>query len=404
MPLNPYKTSPYHSKSVKRWQHLVRKNASLRTMSKYEMTIVHSLVRRHLRVLMGRESNQAPIPPSLSGPEKEGLLERFPEGDPMPVGWRQIVLPVILEQFNLLARKYKDQCNNPEVLEYHYVVAQKKKVLEQYRAYMIKSGASPRLVSIFQPRNYSLLGDFFEVKVSAAITSVNEVHFLVPKWWSKDTLSFIETIEKHVHFNSTSRSDYPGTIRPAHKYIPTDSKDYGVVTRHLPSDMYSNDFEDAGNDYYTSDEDVSDVELEDNSEIDSKTHPSDTTRLQDEIESLKGDLQKSNNTLLEFQNQIQQLMPIRLEELMKAKEDINIIKAKLDSLQNVGGGAQLENSEAEVQGVGQLKNSESEVQAGAQFNTAETEVDVGGGAQLDTSESEELDVPQPMHLSIESSL
>ncbi|EGG07841.1 uncharacterized protein MELLADRAFT_105506 [Melampsora larici-populina 98AG31] len=225
MPLNPHKTSPNQSKS--------------------------SLVRRHLCVLMCRESYCSPIPPSLSKAEKEGLVARFPVGcqlfgkssptliaitDLVKTGihmnqdddfeavkmelmrwglccfsfdwesnlfdhvntlalevfWnsfngaieslaykfkidkdllkRENILPVLLHQFKRDVVMYKGKCQNLEVLEYHYMVAKKK----------VKSGVDVNVTTIFHPRNYTVMGEFFKVTVTSGTCSVEELHFELP--------------------------------------------------------------------------------------------------------------------------------------------------------------------------------------------------------------------------------
>ncbi|EGG10277.1 uncharacterized protein MELLADRAFT_103596 [Melampsora larici-populina 98AG31] len=89
---NPYKTSDTHSKSFKRWARTVRANDKLGMVSKQETKVVQSLVRRHMRLLLCRETKFSPIPPSLSAAEQEGLIERFPENTLLPHGAAELMI------------------------------------------------------------------------------------------------------------------------------------------------------------------------------------------------------------------------------------------------------------------------------------------------------------------------
>lgn len=475
---NLYKLSPNQRTSVKKWARTVRNNDALGTLSKIEMTQVHSLVRRHLRVLMCRETESSLIPPSLSTIEISGLINRFPVGAELPQGYsapfisatdfvktgvhmtpddfsevemefkrwglrrfsfnwatdledhvntlarelfwttfhrairvrsyhftinsnllsREIVLPVFLSQFKRLAQMYQEQCQNPEILDYHYMVVQKKKLCKEYADYLVKTGADPALASIFQPRNHAMMGNVYKVKVMAGTQSINELHLAIPQWWSRKMTSFMEVIEERVNFHATSREVFPRNARPACKFIvanfPTND---GFIPRHLPADLYSDHFKsslqpadvsdlkmkpavlpDLDNmtaiftplahafDYhpldgvvderYSSDEDLSsDGISESDSEIVLSTSASDQAEgndvensVQKQISTLHADLQQSITILTDFQKELQQLLPMRLEELKKAKDDINLLNTKLNSLQGGLGAGQIPPSTAEV--------------------------------------------------------
>ncbi|EGG03555.1 uncharacterized protein MELLADRAFT_109177 [Melampsora larici-populina 98AG31] len=299
---------------------------------------------------------------------------------------RQMILPVLEIQFKRHASMYKQQCQNEEIMVYHHMLAEKQRVFEEYRAYLIKSGVEPKLTSIFQPRNYSVMGNCFEVKVIAGVCFVDELHFQIPRWWSDKTISLMELIESQVQFNAKSRHDFAGPARPARKYIHTGSDDYGFIPRHLPSDMYSDKFKgsllpaelaalkmkpsvlpdldhmlsifppvesgcfrtdpndtEIPNIYYTSDEGVSSDEFaESDTESVSNTPVSDNDQLNNaeiplrvELESLKAEVHRSKTIFSEFQKELQESMPARLEDLKKAQDEINMINAKIDVLHGV---------------------------------------------------------------------
>ncbi|EGG10411.1 uncharacterized protein MELLADRAFT_93357 [Melampsora larici-populina 98AG31] len=462
MPLNPYKTSVTKSKSVKRWSRAIRENDHLGTLSKSEMVQIHSIVRCHFRVLMCRESESSPIPPSLSNLEKEGLIERFPVDSPIPhtssmpvidstdfvkVGihmkpddlyevemdlkrfglrrfsfdwetdlvdrvnflarelfWnsfyratqsdaykyqisvhllrRQIILPVLSAEFNRLALMYKEQCRNTDVLEYHYMVAEKKKACKEYHDFLVKSGVAPAFVNIFQPRNYAIMGDIYEVKVMSGSHSVDQLHIAIPRWWSQATISFMEVIEGRVNYQASSHTDFPGNIRRPYKYVIRTLNEYGVVPRHLPSGVYSNDFKASLlpaelsnlkmkppvfpeitimtsifpatafnffehpidhmlNDYYTSDDDVScDEVTHSDTEVLNDTFSAEETALKEvedrfhtQIATLKTEIRSSITMLEDFKKDFEVLIPSGMDELKRAKEKIEKIDAKLDALQ-----------------------------------------------------------------------
>lgn len=461
---NPYKLSLNHHKSVKRWAHTIHQNDALGTLSKFEMTRIHSLVQRHLRVLMCQDSNSSLIPPSLSILEKDALLDRFPVGAELPgptsepsisvtdfkntgfhmtpdhfpevekefkrwgirrfsfdyeadfddrvnnlgcqIFWnsfhhaidnhayhlkinidlltREVILRVLSTQFNRLAVMYRNQCKNSEVLAYHYMIAQKKKVFEEYRDFLLKSGADPVYISIFQPRNYTMMGDVFEVKVVAGQHSVDELHVAIPEWWSRKTLAFMETIENRVEFHATCRESFPRGGRTPIKFITASETNYSFVTRHLPANMYSKKFKDSllpvdlsalgmkpsiipdveymptilpadksevnyhplgglVDDRYSSDDELSSDEVSNFDPESLESNPADDqpnitdveTRFETQISALQTELQNSIAAFSDFQNEIQNAMPIRLEELKKARDDINDINSKLVSIQNM---------------------------------------------------------------------
>ncbi|EGG06208.1 uncharacterized protein MELLADRAFT_63532 [Melampsora larici-populina 98AG31] len=459
---NPYKTSPNHSKSVKKWARAVREHNTRGTLSKFEMNHVQSLVCRHLRVLMCRESESSPIPPSLSEQEMKALLENFPVGEPLPHGsspallsstdfantgihlkaeafaeieqdlmcwglrrfsfnwksdtedrvnklackvfWnsfyratqahsykfsischllrRDIAIPVFVEEFNRLAVKYQKQCESPAVLEYHNMVAKKKQACNEYRTYLVKSHADPGLSSIFQPRNYAIMGDILEVRVTVGMHSITDLHFEIPRWWSEKTICFMELLETKVHRHANARNDFPGSIRPSHEYIQSSSTEYGFIPHHLPADMYSHEFkasllpaeyaeikmkhsilpdlemmsaifppcesaffeqpsDNLLNNYYTSDDDVTSSELDNSDTQTIPDSPTDNlTGLDDDengvktqLETLSSDLQSSIASFTAFQNEIQTSMPMRLEQLQKSQDNISHLNSKLEALQ-----------------------------------------------------------------------
>ncbi|EGF97163.1 uncharacterized protein MELLADRAFT_87570 [Melampsora larici-populina 98AG31] len=424
------------------------------------MLTVHSLVRRHFRVLMCRESNSSPIPPTLSADERDGILDRFRIGDIEPCAtsvalidstdfvktgphfnsndfaeveldlmrwgqrrfsfyyegtmdervniimselfWtsfyravksrsykftisqhvlrRAIVFPVLSNEFKNLQSMYRAQCNSLEILDYHCMVDEKKKA--EYSDYLVKSGVSEGILSIFQPRNHFIMGNKAEVKVTAGNQGSDEVHVFIPRWWSEKTVSLMKVIEGRVHSYAALCTSFPGSGRIPRKYVESDSNDYGFVPRHLPSDMYSDEFKDTllpsdrwalkmkpmvlpeinrmetifpsgqtqffyhieggmNNDYYTSDEDISCDELElSENEDDDSISPSGQIELkrierllQDEISTLKENLNDSNKTIEGFQNNILNSIPLHLEELKQAREDITKLKEKIESLE-----------------------------------------------------------------------
>ncbi|EGG11508.1 uncharacterized protein MELLADRAFT_59731 [Melampsora larici-populina 98AG31] len=486
MPSNPYKTSVNQSKSVKRWARTIRNNDALGILSKFEMKRVNdklrlmvlcyisqSLVQRHLRVLMCRESDTSLIPPSLSKVEKEGLMDRFHVGAELPqtssiplisvtdfvrtgvhiaardfsevelelmrwgvrrfsfdweaewdnranalsreIFWnsfhrairygsyqftissdiltREIILPVVERQFKRLALIYQDQCRNTEVVDYHYVIAEKKKLCKEYREYLVKCGASPPLASIFQPRNYPMFGDVVEATVIVGTHQVKELHFAIPQWWSQKAASYIECIEERVHFQATSREAVPGNTRPPHKFIVMSSTNFGFIPRHLPADLYSKKFkasllpceiaelkmkpsvlpeienmssiftafatefdyhplDGVVDDRYSSDDEESSDDISDSSsEIALDALAADAPEInhiepcvQTQIVNLQADLQKSIAVFSDFQKELQDHMPARLEELEQAKNDINNINNKLQTFEGMlgsGEGARL---------------------------------------------------------------
>lgn len=462
MSVNLYKTSPAHKKSVKRWARLVASNDKRGNVSNTEMIAMKSLVRRHLRVLMCRESNISPIPPSLSEAEQKDLLERFQEGNPLPHGasqrlitttnfvntgghmrvgdfyevesdlmrwgirrfsfkweagledrvntfardifWNSFyraiqsrsykyvisphvltlanVLPIFLDQFKQLSARYHMQCNSSEILDHHAMVEDKEKACKEYGEFLVLSGTLKGIVMIFQPRNSFIMGDERKVKVIAADISFNEVHATIPRWWSDKMVCFMELIEKRVHSHAKSRNSFPTSIRLERKFFKSSSLDYGFVPRHLPADLYSNEFKDSllpselwelkmkpsllpsienmeaifplaedemvhhpfdtpKNEYYPSDDEISSDELSDSED---ELAPTTTdpivseikqieTSVQIELKNLKDDLLNSKSLFINFKDNLTNTIPAHLNELESAKEDIARLIKKVDELQ-----------------------------------------------------------------------
>ncbi|EGG06096.1 uncharacterized protein MELLADRAFT_63656 [Melampsora larici-populina 98AG31] len=271
-------------------------------------------------------------------------------------------------------------------------------VCKDYFDFLIKSGANPVYVSIFQLRNYTMMGDVFEVKVMAGDHLVNELHFSIPQWWSRKTICFMETIEKQVDFHATSRDLFPGESRTRIRFINTSATAHGFVTLHLPANMYSKKFQDhllANNlaalgmtpsllpkleymlsifpadnskinlhplggvvdDHYSSDNEISHCDL-------SKTNPdvalasslaADQHKLgevrnpvQTEVATLKAEMQKSISAFADFQKEILEVMPKRLEDLKKAQDAINNINTKLVSIEDMIAGGKVAKWSADV--------------------------------------------------------
>ncbi|EGG09685.1 uncharacterized protein MELLADRAFT_60768 [Melampsora larici-populina 98AG31] len=462
MPSNPYKTSASHLKSAKRWVRAVRKNAELGTVSKTEMIVVHSLVRRHLRVLMCRESHLSPIPMSLSAEEESAFTNRFPDGDPLPhansvslisvtdfvhtgphmkkgdfwevemdlkrfglrrfsFNWeagfdnranklagelfwtsfyraiksrsykyiitphvltREIVYPVFIIEFNHLRSKYKTQCSSLEVLQFHSMVNAKEMVCKEYSECLIKEGVNEVFISIFQPRNFMIMGNESEVMIKAGNAVIKEIHVEIPRRWSEKTIRFMEVIEQRVQFHSKSRYIFPGSIRPIRKYVKSNSFDYGFVPRHLPADLYSDDYHEnllpnefwelkvkpaalpsieemesifpvaeaqlvhhlsdkAVNEYYSSDDNISEDEHVESEDEDMSGNTEDNISelkrvkgvFQNELSNLKDDLLVCKTTFTSFKDGISDMMPVCLAELNKAKDDIATLHEKLNEIQ-----------------------------------------------------------------------
>ncbi|EGG11170.1 uncharacterized protein MELLADRAFT_92374 [Melampsora larici-populina 98AG31] len=478
----PNKISPIQSRGAKIWARSVRQIDALGALSKNEMTHVHSIVRRHLRVLMCRDSEASPIPPTLSAHEQKDMLERFPEGQPLPHGtsmpmidvtdfektgvhlsphrfedlelelkrwglrrfsfkweadleervnvlaqgifWNsfynaiknryynfsvhqdilrlEIIMPVFKTQFKRLSFMYHEQCSNNKILDGHYKLAEKKKIFKEYADYLIKCGAARPLASIFQPRNYLIMGDIAEVQLMSSGYPAREVHYVIPRWWSEQMIAFIKAIEARVHFAAQSRNADPQKRRSACKFISSSSNEYGFIPRHLPADMYSEELKnslpigdlwelkmkpsvlpavgamdqifpgDAGelvqhsldgvdNEQYTSDDDISDDEIYDiHTDQNFETSYSIITKLEDfesrvqtQISTLRGDLDDSIKKFSNLTTELNGLVPLRLEELNKAKDDITNLYNKLGAVQGKLGIAEegnLSNDAAEAAG------------------------------------------------------
>ncbi|EGG00882.1 uncharacterized protein MELLADRAFT_92831 [Melampsora larici-populina 98AG31] len=440
----PHKLSPIQSKGVKRWARSVCQIEALGTQSKYDMTQVHSVVRRHLRVLMCRDSEASPVPPSLSKLEQKELMERFQLYDPLPHGESIPVLSVtdfvktgvhmspnhfedvemelkrwglrrfsfkwevpLEDRVNYLAQElfwnsfYKaiktgitalqsantcsgelSPCHSNEILNHHYIIAKKKKVFNEYLSYLVKTGVSEPLASIFQPRNYLIMGDIVEFKSLTRVYPVREVHYVIPQWWSKKMICFIRYIEERVDFHAKSRNMFAVNRRSPCQYVKSLSTEYGFIPCHLPADLYSNELKDslplgdlwdlkmkpsvlpkiqnmasifpidAGDlaqnsldgitdEHYSSDDNISEDEIWDEDDDDTLETATATNtrlenienRLQSEITTLRGDFEKSFTIFSNFHNELNGVVPLRLEELSKAKNDIKILNDKLELLQ-----------------------------------------------------------------------
>ncbi|EGG06762.1 uncharacterized protein MELLADRAFT_62933 [Melampsora larici-populina 98AG31] len=454
---NLYSDPPIDSLSSARWFRMIHDTDVIGILSKKEMLVIQSLVRRHARVLMCRETSTSAIPPSLSQAELRGFIERFPAGTPLPHGtsvalidvtdffktgvhmndigfveteedlkrwglrrfsfdwdaniedrvnaslcelfWisfyraiqseyyrftinphvlsRAYVLPVLSAHFRHLRSMYHTQCNNQDVINYHFKIEEKQKEWKDYSDYLIKSGAPEGIVSIFQPRNFWVMGDRTNVRVTVGNRVVEEVHVIIPRWWSEETLRLMEVIEKHLQSRANSQNHFPGSGRTPRRYVVTSLMDYGIIPRHLPADMYSKDLKEslppselwdlkmkpnvlpsinrmerifaahelnffnpnydlAQDEYYTSDDDLSADELEESDNEGALVISRPDTELKQlerslqlQISKLQDEFKNANAVLSGFQGEVLNLMPARLAELEEARVDIGKINEKL---------------------------------------------------------------------------
>ncbi|EGG10191.1 uncharacterized protein MELLADRAFT_103643 [Melampsora larici-populina 98AG31] len=343
------------------------------------MTRVHCLVQRHLRALMCWDSNLSLVPPSLSYLKKEALLDRFPVGTELPLPDSDPVISVTDFEITGFCMNHD---HSPEVEKefkrwgirwpsFDYETNLDNHICEEYCEVSLKSGANPIYTSIFQPRNYTMMGDVFEVKFVAGELSVNELHFTIPQWWSRKTICFMETIKKRLDFHATSREAFPGASCTPIKFIatsaihndsilPTNLSVLGMKPSMIPEPEYMRSIFPAKesefncyplggvvNNYYDSDNELlSDELLNSDPKLVLPTLAGNQQKLVDletpfqkEILTLKDGSQKAVTAFSDFCKGILDLIPMRLEDLQKAKDDINNINTKLVALEGkIGGG------------------------------------------------------------------
>ncbi|EGG12438.1 uncharacterized protein MELLADRAFT_101677 [Melampsora larici-populina 98AG31] len=420
------------------------------------------------QVMMCRDSEALPIPPSLLVPEQQGLLDRFPIGAPLPHSGTIILIDATdfvptgvhmdaddlkeveidlmrwglarfsfnydtnmddrtcnhhagafrtiqkasfnvartMQKFRTLGLSFhgsgekKEQCKSSELLDYHFMEAEKKKACKEYLDYLLMLGASSKVAQIFQPRNYTIMGNISEIKLSPGPHAVRGMQFIIPRWWSHKMVAFVEYVESRSRFCAKSRTDSPGKILSIRNYVTSSSTEYGFITRHLPSDLYSVEFKEyllpneivelkmkapilpaignmaslfprhdeefltpplnhLENDVYLSDDDVSCDEMDDSeNEIDITTMSAEQNAIKDaedrfktQIAKLQEDLQDVITNFSNFKSNIQDSLPKRLEELEKARNDIEKIISKLDALKvqraNIGEGCSVDINDTE---------------------------------------------------------
>ncbi|EGG07842.1 uncharacterized protein MELLADRAFT_105505 [Melampsora larici-populina 98AG31] len=111
----------------------------------------------------------------------------------------------------------------------------------------------------------------------------------------------------------------------------------------------------AHNSYYPSNKEVLSDELEDSNVKSVTNTPISNDILKDvescfqtQIRTLQANLAKSITNLTKFKNELHQLMPMRLNNLKKAMDDINVINQKLDELHGQLGGVDGETPRSEI--------------------------------------------------------
>ncbi|EGF98171.1 uncharacterized protein MELLADRAFT_96113 [Melampsora larici-populina 98AG31] len=291
---------------------------------------------------------------------------------------REIVIPVLLNEFNNLSSRYRFQCSSVEVLEYHDMVHEKAAIILSSNIIM---GVHEAIVAVFQPRNCFIMGSMSKVKMIVGDVMVDQVHVVIPRWWSDKAVRFMRVIEGRIQAFSNIKHTFPGTARVARKYVTNNSNEYGVVPRHLPADLYSEDFKNnllpselvelkmkptvlpdsnqmgcifpmdedeffhhesnsVENEYYSSDNNDSSDELDETkTDLMLNTTQGETCEIkrvemliQTQISNLHKKIDNTIESFTEFQSVVRNSLPLHLAELDKAREDITNVNRSLDEL------------------------------------------------------------------------
>lgn len=135
-----------------------------------------------------------------------------------------VITSITFAQFKALARIYKAQIENPNVLEdrHHESTLRKSQqdvsaqpnlinpvrrltdvfVLlvcfqraHEYLSFLKLCGTKQEIASIFQRRNYAIMGSVETVHISSRGRSMTEKHVTIPAWWSEKTHALMCVIE-----------------------------------------------------------------------------------------------------------------------------------------------------------------------------------------------------------------
>ncbi|EGG10684.1 uncharacterized protein MELLADRAFT_93598 [Melampsora larici-populina 98AG31] len=301
-----------------------------------------------------------------------------------------IIMPVLLAQFKCLSLMCWEEIGNIKILDHHYILANKKQVLcfvsfwlpfkllkntkaqvcKEYRQYLVKCGAARGLVYIFQPQNYAIMGKIAELKSITSISDVSKVHYFIPSWWSEEIICFFKAIEAHVHFYAQSCNVDPHKIQARCVYITRSSKQYNFIPCHLPANLYTKELKNSlpigdlwalkmrllilesilpsdttelvdhsldriADEHYSSDNKICNIDTNVISET-----PSPNTNLGElgacvntQISTSRFYLENSVTTFSNYQTKLNGIVPLRLEELNKAKADIANLNRKFKAME-----------------------------------------------------------------------
>lgn len=107
----------------------------------------------------------------------------------------------------------------------------------------MKEGGVPReIASIFQRKNYAIMGDFEEVEIKSGGRVQKERRVYYPLWWSNKMITLMKFMETNIQLRSRLTIKKRGAKRIPINYLPSSSEDFQDVPEGLPCDLYSDEF------------------------------------------------------------------------------------------------------------------------------------------------------------------